>query len=177
LLPAVLLAGFLCDITHDADDDMVASVIQDCLDDMTVVFREIGAPVIDIAAFLPDFEERGWIQDAHHLVAEDVLRTSQVHQPAGGRVDLLHLEVLVQHNDGVGCVLDDIVGKGLRLVLEKRQAHAEVRFACQDSRRFVPAGVIAAAAAVHLLIRPRFAHVLQNVGDRLFSKLDLPDGE
>ena len=87
---------------------------------------------------------------------------TDVHKLLSCLVDLLHLKVVVYHDQSIGAVFDNGIGKAFCFFLQERQAHGNLGLALIDGNRFFPAGVVAAGTAVQLVFRLCFAHFPQD---------------
>ena len=90
---------------------------------------------------------------------------ADIHDPARRRVDLLHLQILVEHDDAVGSVVDDGVGEALSLLSQEGQAHVDVCLTLIHGDCFLAAGIVATGTAVELLLRSKLASLVENLLD------------
>ena len=120
--------------------------------------RIIRALFLDRAPFQRG-QERQRIHHANQRLAQHIPLARNMEHVHRRRVDLLHLQVLVDHENAVWRVAQDIVGEALRLVHQKRQAHADIRLTVIDRNRLLAAGVVAAASAVELVFLAGFARL------------------
>ena len=76
-------------------------------------------------------------------------------------VDIHHIHLAVQNHDALRTVVDDLIGHGLRPLAHVGQTDVNVGIAVEHSPCLLPAGRIAARAAVELILRLELAGTVQ----------------
>ena len=152
---------------------MILAVIEDGAVHIAFVFRQVGAFIFDGPALSPHLAEDIRLHQADDVVSQDILFIPHPEEPAGLGVDLLYFQVIVEHQDAVGGVGHHRIGKSFRLFHHVGQAHGLLRLAPDHRRRLFPAGIVAAAAAVELILRRGLSHLGQNIFDLRFRGLVL----
>ena len=102
---------FIGNVAHKSHYNVVAFIVNNGQLNIFLVFRQINAPVANGASALQHVEKHCRIQHADDLVSQNISRVFNVHNFTCGAVDLLDLQLLVQHKDTVWCIFDNIVGK------------------------------------------------------------------
>ena len=149
-------------IAHDADKNTVLLVENNGLLHIAVIFGKIDMLSRYAAPRVFHIHEHLRIQNADDRLSHDVRRTGNVHESQRRAVNLLNLQVFVQHDDAVRRIVDDVIREILRSVFEIRQTHRNFRFSLIDCHRLRTARIISAGTAVKLIRRLRFPHLTEN---------------
>ena len=164
----VVFAG---DVAHEGDDDAVIIIDDDGHANILSVVVEIELAFVDVVFFRDCFGEGGGVEYADDVASHHFFFFFDVHQGAGGGVDLLDGEFAVHHDDSVGGVADDLVGKGFGARHEIGHAHIDFRFAHEYGVGFFAAGFIAARAAVQFMLGLCLSHFFKGFLDRAVADI------
>ena len=95
---------------------------------------------------------------------------ADIHDPACSRVDLLYFQILVEHDDAIGSVIDDGIGKALGFLGQEGQAHIDIGFPLVHSNGLFTASVVTTGTAVELLLRGELSGFLEDLLDLPFPR-------